>query len=1209
MINIFISSTFKQFQQERDWIRIYVQPQLNEFAKEHFGESIHVTDLRWGIDTSSLPIKSRLKHVLSACYDSIIKGQIFLGLLGETYGSKVEKDIIEEVIREKSNTLSFPLSKYSITHFEFEVGMQIDTIKRLFCVLETDDRDNETTDMFNYIQQYHKEETHIYTYSERQAFYTCTLVDLLKKCICDLCQENMWQWHLTWYQNQKKSQQQRIKTLYNPSVIANSHLAEINELIETTPLLIIQAKDGAGKSTVMGALRQFIQEENDKSIYIFIGDGTQCNTVNDFYRLLICELLGTEPHDLMGLDLDKLYETLLSAFASEHCDIKYLLVDGIEKLYTDFVNVFQWIPNSTPNKLHIVMTINDEIELPLRLPFYPTSILYRLPELNRGEQLDMINQLLFIEGKTLHPSLISTILAKKEAVLPLYLETIVFRLTLFNERDYTAILESEKSFPEAQLAYLFSVLNDMPMDFGPMSYYILQIACNMFENNNYLWETLFLIGNTQNGLRRTDINEIFSDILEWRQWELSVFFQYMKPFFLEDDFGRITFAYPRIQEMFINCSSFQPKLYSYIAMLPQTDPVKQSEYPALCLKYGYGLELAIYLDQFNTESEWSFIESLGKMLNDEMLLNNAISIVESVKYKEDFCNWLCVLASAAKGVFCNTVKKTKLIETFLGNLVKKADEPSGNMGFTPYEGMCYCECMKALAKFYINQRRYNEAVDCFDNMCDIYTSLWGNSINDVRAYFQIALMGSIKSLSQALFMSKQTKKCEEINNLLINMIMSIEETSDLYSNKAVFLFEALQMQGVQLCTSDKLNEGIQSLELAQKLAEYLHKIKCDDTTFDRLISVNVNLAGAYHNNGKHVKSLEISEKTEQLLGDKKISRQIMSDLIILRDNMALSYMELKQYEHAKVIFEKTIEYWNRMSIVSDNISNYWKLAKAYLNLSYALKMLEKHKESEDAFCESHNIFLDVAIKNPSEQNVDMYIQMLETSINRDLSLIEAKTCVTAGLNLIITLYNSNSIGQHQIDTILHLCLLAVYKKYIEDNLSGIQLLKNLENSMELFWKGRANADILLQYTTLLETISEGQCESVREKYMHTAIESYYEAYVKSSITKEQNELAISAVAFWIIAIAKEVTDTPNRGLSIEQIEWIKLKSEKISELLYLYRENLLGSKYNQLVINGVDLLEQCNRENGYTDISRSLLDHLSFLRDSQSNCCNNSKSF
>ena len=86
MNTIFVSSTFRDMNGERDVIRQKVVPLVNVTAMK-YGESIWCKDLRWGIDTTDLSEKEANTKVLGVCLDEIDRSNPpFVILLGERYG-------------------------------------------------------------------------------------------------------------------------------------------------------------------------------------------------------------------------------------------------------------------------------------------------------------------------------------------------------------------------------------------------------------------------------------------------------------------------------------------------------------------------------------------------------------------------------------------------------------------------------------------------------------------------------------------------------------------------------------------------------------------------------------------------------------------------------------------------------------------------------------------------------------------------------------------------------------------------------------------------------------------------------------------------------------------------------------------------------------------------------------------------------------------
>ena len=67
---VFVSSTFKDMQFERDALKVRVAPRIDSFLAK-YGENVHFGDLRWGVNTSELENEDSSKKVLKVCLDEI----------------------------------------------------------------------------------------------------------------------------------------------------------------------------------------------------------------------------------------------------------------------------------------------------------------------------------------------------------------------------------------------------------------------------------------------------------------------------------------------------------------------------------------------------------------------------------------------------------------------------------------------------------------------------------------------------------------------------------------------------------------------------------------------------------------------------------------------------------------------------------------------------------------------------------------------------------------------------------------------------------------------------------------------------------------------------------------------------------------------------------------------------------------------------------
>ena len=125
-INIFISSTFNDMHAERDCIRKYVIPRLKEALDQH-KVNIQVTDLRWGVDTSTVDEKERESKVLHVCVDAIQKTKpYFIALLGERYGWVPSVERVKKLKSTLSSKLQTTLGDVdqaiSVTEMEIQLG-------------------------------------------------------------------------------------------------------------------------------------------------------------------------------------------------------------------------------------------------------------------------------------------------------------------------------------------------------------------------------------------------------------------------------------------------------------------------------------------------------------------------------------------------------------------------------------------------------------------------------------------------------------------------------------------------------------------------------------------------------------------------------------------------------------------------------------------------------------------------------------------------------------------------------------------------------------------------------------------------------------------------------------------------------------------------------------------------------------------------------
>ncbi|XP_052225116.1 NACHT domain- and WD repeat-containing protein 1-like [Dreissena polymorpha] len=97
VVQVFISSTFTDFQEERNWIMKHAVPRLRKFCQER-GLDFQIADMRWGVREDAIDDHRTTEmclHTIHEC-QRISRGPNFVAFLGDKYGFRPFPSEIEE---------------------------------------------------------------------------------------------------------------------------------------------------------------------------------------------------------------------------------------------------------------------------------------------------------------------------------------------------------------------------------------------------------------------------------------------------------------------------------------------------------------------------------------------------------------------------------------------------------------------------------------------------------------------------------------------------------------------------------------------------------------------------------------------------------------------------------------------------------------------------------------------------------------------------------------------------------------------------------------------------------------------------------------------------------------------------------------------------------------------------------------------------------
>lgn len=129
VIPVFVSSTFADFNEERDALCGPVRDELDRRARL-LGCTVDFVDLRWGVDTVSVSEAEAQQRVLGICLGEIERCRpLFIGLVGQRYGWVPGADAIGLALSNLDTTVGSrtrvdgQLDAMSITALEFEIAL------------------------------------------------------------------------------------------------------------------------------------------------------------------------------------------------------------------------------------------------------------------------------------------------------------------------------------------------------------------------------------------------------------------------------------------------------------------------------------------------------------------------------------------------------------------------------------------------------------------------------------------------------------------------------------------------------------------------------------------------------------------------------------------------------------------------------------------------------------------------------------------------------------------------------------------------------------------------------------------------------------------------------------------------------------------------------------------------------------------------------
>lgn len=615
MNTIFVSSTFRDMNQERDVIQTLVVPELNGIARR-YGTSVGVMDLRWGIDTSTLESEEGSRKVLSVCLDEIDNCRPYMiVLLGERYGWIPSKELIEEAVNNRTDFSLSQLEK-SVTALEIEYGAlrnseQLENTLFYFREVTGNPPADYLSEGLDHaaklaeLKQRIMKATHgkVKTYkvhwdSESKCLSGIdAFADMVISDIRNLM-EPQWKKYgkMTPYQRDLRGQWDFARQ-NAAKFAARYHLIErYRDIINgDTALFAIQGPSGSGKTTLMSKLAQ---ELNHQVLPIFCGYSELCNTPLDVLKYIL-DYLETSldiPHFAeqitQSVNLKEWQDRLndvVDLFNDSGLPDIVILTDGVDQLHAaDECEKLCFIPSNLSSKIRIILSCLDSFPLgrDIHIEYVPILI-----ETDREE---IIRGILAPTGRSLSNEVIYAIASKEGGDNPLYLSLLVARLEMMDRNDFDAINRQGGGMHEINQRQI-DIIRKCPSNLDALCVYLVKVVMRKMQTILPLIVSDF-IAVSRYGLRQSDLENVFNILGKsgaflkgsWNILAFSRFLRYMSRFFIKRADGRIDFTHQAFRKGFLaNMSSPEEKhdvLLEYFSCLPYSDDIKRKEIGYHCIK-------------------------------------------------------------------------------------------------------------------------------------------------------------------------------------------------------------------------------------------------------------------------------------------------------------------------------------------------------------------------------------------------------------------------------------------------------------------------------------------------------------------------------------------------------------------------------------------------------------------------------------------------
>lgn len=565
--SVFISSTFSDMHSERDYLQMYVFPEINKELKK-YSISLRIIDLRWGVNTLDETADSIEEKVMRVCFDEIDRSRpFFIGLLGNRYGWVPAGS--NDTFRTKKGIEGGG----SITSMEIEYGFFLQEQKNgcLFmerCASCLDDMDELTRE--HYDDAYSKDEV---TRTQSPIKLEKLKTDIRKQ-LAESGREECYQtYYPTW--NGKKIEnleefgnsvkqaiirnidsvftlnqldepffnEQTVQEQYLNTKLSKVHPRQklVNQFVglikEKQGLFVISGPSGSGKSCIYALLVDKFRKFSD---YIVLVHSTAASRESREFEQMLqrwnyqLENIFNLPHkDTMSVKDTIFYFSYLIKQTPTGKKL-LMFVDAIDGFNRNTMTEYlSFYPRAYSDKWLMVCTsLPGCIE---KLEKYHRIVEnHVLPALEEDEAMAIIKSFTKFFCKELYSENLAKLMGKEFLGTPCYssplwLTIALLRIVNFNEDDFTQIALINKEFNKGVIEFINKQIEIFPeQEYKLFSAYLIQLDKIYDEMPSYIFK---LLSVSYDGLNEDTMAALIGD--KWSALTFATIKLFLSEFIVE----------------------------------------------------------------------------------------------------------------------------------------------------------------------------------------------------------------------------------------------------------------------------------------------------------------------------------------------------------------------------------------------------------------------------------------------------------------------------------------------------------------------------------------------------------------------------------------------------------------------------------------------------------------------------------------------------